>query len=82
MAKNIKNYSNYELFDSLLHASFKRWVFLPDREVNLCGQQVKQTFPQQRDAFEKAFKFAKTLPQVEAKESNEKAKQLWDPIHD
>jgi len=80
MAKNIKNYSNYELFDFLLDADFKRWVLHPDREINAHWQQVVETFPQQRETIEKAFKIVKNLPQVEAKETNERAKQLWDRI--
>nr|WP_199156965.1 FecR family protein [Pedobacter sp. ASV2] len=80
MAKNIKNYSNYQLFDFLLDPDFKSWILNPDPEINSYWEQVLAAYPQKRDTIEKAAKIVKNLPDVKTENRSNRANQLWDKI--
>lgn len=82
MPKNIKNYTNYELFDFLLDPDFKKWILNPTDEINSYWKQVLETYPQQADVIEKAAKIVKNLPAVPQENGSSRAQKLWDNIEE
>ncbi len=80
MPNNIKNYSNYELFDFLLDSDFKQWVLEPNQEIDAYWKQVLEVYPYQKDVIDKAIKLIKHLPEKEKRSQMHRAQVLWDKI--
>jgi transmembrane sensor len=80
MAKNIKNYSTYEVFDFLLDPAFKDWIRQNDAESDLYWNAVMHHYPEKKDAIAKAIDIAKNISIAEPQGPTERQKALWQNI--
>lgn len=80
MAKNIKNYSTYEVFDFLLDPEFKNWIRQNDAASDLYWKAVMSHYPEKTDAIKKAIDIAKNTPQAKPQAATERQQALWQHI--
>lgn len=80
MAKNIKNYSTYEVFDFLLDPEFKNWIRQNDATSDLYWKAVMSHYPEKTDTIKKAIDIAKNTPQAKLQATTERQRALWHHI--
>ncbi len=80
MAKNIRKYAGYSLFDFLLDPHFKQWVLQPNREMDKYWQEVIAENPIQYDTIQKAIKIVKNLPAKDEQIHINGKDALWEKI--